>query len=563
MSLDVHIDTDRMVLSRCRPHEHEVRLMRSVTAAGHVAAAAAENENDEEDADADTAPAAGESTVWYVCNRALYAYAIPRLLVLQSPERHSGKLFRRARALLRVFSMTLLVVFATMVGGILIQASFPHLRSIPIRVQMPADRSFITINHVVVHMHIFTHGKGEAANAARVPPDGAYWTANMTTDAPVGQGADAHRGGRSNSSNSSSRSIWFAEKGWSEGGRKQRRRHGRSGADEPRPPQLSDVAFKWNNVTSSAHEDFYPPLCQRVYHGVTLWELSLLALLPYLFDMDEVNMLLTFMNTHLGSDWTIRPRYGDTCVSCDSERTPTRWTGFHDVYSAQYNTSVIAVRGTDMFSFADLLTDVNLYFETFLYRVIAALVPGATMLPKDMVSDLIRAASLPSGESGVPRETWAELVRSRNRSRRCCHANNYGRHFFADVYNHLMHVALQQDVSQRPAHVVLTGHSLGGTVAGIVGATMDVEAVMFCSPGLLLSRKKFNLRTRSIHKRVLTVVTTNDVVPAFGEHGGELQHVECLASTPELCHAIEFLIGTLWRSCGTVRDRFPVIKDVV
>lgn len=62
-------------------------------------------------------------------------------------------------------------------------------------------------------------------------------------------------------------------------------------------------------------------------------------------------------------------------------------------------------------------------------------------------------------------------------------------------------------------------------MAAIVGAQMELDAVVFNSPGILLLHKKFNLNTRAIHKHVLTVVSSNDIVPAFGEYGGEVQHV--------------------------------------
>merc|ERR1712093_586559 len=43
------------------------------------------------------------------------------------------------------------------------------------------------------------------------------------------------------------------------------------------------------------------------------------------------------------------------------------------------------------------------------------------------------------------------------------------------------------------SNVVLTGHSLGGGVASILGARMGIATIAFDAPGLLISRNKFDL----------------------------------------------------------------------
>lgn len=90
---------------------------------------------------------------------------------------------------------------------------------------------------------------------------------------------------------------------------------------------------------------------------------------------------------------------------------------------------MIAIRGTDLFSFSDFLIDVNLFFETFIYRLATTVIPGAVIMPKDIVVDLIRTAALPPlivDEQGKMKttpspslyETWEALLHSTNTSRR-------------------------------------------------------------------------------------------------------------------------------------------------
>ncbi|KAG5467786.1 hypothetical protein LSCM4_00870 [Leishmania orientalis] len=441
----------------------------------------------------------------YVFSYHFYAYTLPRLLSLQSPGYFSGSKFRTMRVVLRFISMTLLLLYALLVSGLIVQAAFPQLRPLPVRVTAAADNSHLTFDHIVVRMHLLSQ------NASP-------------------------RTAEANTSNS-------ALEGYLSG-----------------MPEAASSAFMWHNITSAENEDFYPQLCTRQYGETSVWELALLAVAPYLFNVEEFNTMLRFLNTHMGSDWVIQPRHGASCVPGDSNHQPTGWSDFYEVYSEKRDTSVIAVRGTDMFSFTDFLFNTNIFFEVVLYQLMTTLIPGTVVVPKDLIVDLLRTASLPADSYGDVYETWAELTRSGNHSLRLCQQNNFGRDFFADLYNHIAYVG------SRPTHprqLVLTGHSLGGAVAAIVAAQMRVKAVAFSAPGIALARKKFNLPLRSINENIMTVVSSNDIVPAIGEHGGEVHHVECLAATRELCHAMEFMIGSLWRSCSSVRSRFPSIQDVV
>ncbi|CAJ1014852.1 putative Lipase (class 3) [Leishmania shawi] len=441
----------------------------------------------------------------YVCEYHFYAYTLPRLLSLQSAGNFSGSKFRTTRVVLRFISMTLLLLYALLVSGLILQAAFPQLRPLPVRVTAAADNSHLTFDHIVVRMHLLSQ------NASR-------------------------RAAKANTSNS-------VLEGYLSG-----------------LPEAASSAFMWHNITSADNEDFYPQLCTRQYGETSVWELALLAVAPYLFNVEEFNTMLRFLNAHMGSDWVIQPRHGASCVPGDSNHQPTGWTDFYEVYSEQRDTSVIAVRGTDMFSFTDFLFNTNIFFEVVLYQLMTTLLPGTVVVPKDLIVDLLRTASLPADSYGDVYETWAELTRSGNHSLRRCQQNNFRRDFFADLYNHIAYVGSRPT---HPRHLVLTGHSLGGAVAAIVAAQMRVKAVAFSAPGIALARKKFSLPLRSINENIMSVVSSNDIVPSVGEHGGEVHHVECLAATRELCHAMEFMIGSLWRSCSSVRARFPSIKDVV
>lgn len=333
-----------------------------------------------------------------------------------------------------------------------------------------------------------------------------------------------------------------------------------SAAIEPSVPYSNsslakDLSTKWNGIHSSDGEDFYPQLCRREFYGASIFEVAVLAMIPYLFHAADMHKMIDFINFHFGSDWVLRERFGSACQRA-ANRQPSGWNGYVDLHSVQKNLTVISIRGTDLFSFKDFLIDVSLYFESILYQVAATNVPGAILTPKNLVEDLIRMASIPSEDNNF--ETWEEIS-SRKSGATLCHVDNYRRDFFVDVHNHLSYVGSHGLSS----NVLLTGHSMGGTLAAIIGSRMHIEALSFSSPGIFLARKKYNLTAHEIHRYVTSVVSSNDVFPSIGEQGGEVHHIVCLARTKETCHAIEFIIGTLWRSCYSIRQRFPLLKDIV
>lgn len=311
-----------------------------------------------------------------------------------------------------------------------------------------------------------------------------------------------------------------------------------------------------SDVRSGNGEDFFPALCQREFFGTSVFEVAVIALLPYLYNSSEVSKMLAFLNAIFESDWELRETHGSSCYSAGLYTEPSGWKGFIDVHSAARNLTIVAIRGTDMFSFKDFLMDVNLFFETILYQFVISNVPGSIATPTNLVEDLIGLSSFPP-ERFITK--WDSLPRLANNSLPECQTNNYRRDFFADVTNHLTFIGSRNHTSK----ILLTGHSMGGSIAAIVGSQMHIQAASFGSPGILLARKKFNISVESIHKYVATVVSSNDLFPSIGRQGGEVHHIVCLSTTKETCHAMEFMIGTLWRSCGSIRARYPLLYDMM
>merc|ERR1711871_986862 len=118
--------------------------------------------------------------------------------------------------------------------------------------------------------------------------------------------------------------------------------------------------------------------------------------------------------------------------------------------------------------------------------------------------------------------------------------------------------------------VVLTGHSLGGGLASVVGAITHRTSVMFSPPGIGQAYSKFLYRDRRsgetsrirrefVHHQSVAVVPENDIVPMVDSQSGLVQRVLCNASSQAMensCHMLEGTVCDILRSCGDHRGRF-------
>ncbi|KAL3668029.1 hypothetical protein V7S43_006900 [Phytophthora oleae] len=194
------------------------------------------------------------------------------------------------------------------------------------------------------------------------------------------------------------------------------------------------------------------------------------------------------------------------------------WT---ELYFPTINMTVIAVRGTA--TATDALEDLHYWFGVSVMQAANIFIPFLKQLPSQFVVEMLSMKFL---RAVMPPPVYSELL------------------------DHV--TVVQKRVGDR---LVLTGHSLGGAMAAMVGAKTHTPAVSFSGPGLLYSRGRFDVDDESIRDYVMTVKPRRDIVPQVDELGGMVQEIECRRDNPLACHSTVTHMCELYAACGDKRKR--------
>ncbi|KAI9920695.1 hypothetical protein PsorP6_002581 [Peronosclerospora sorghi] len=192
-----------------------------------------------------------------------------------------------------------------------------------------------------------------------------------------------------------------------------------------------------------------------------------------------------------------------------------------ELYFPTINMTVIAVRGTA--TATDALEDLHYWFGVSIMQAANIFIPFLKQLPSQFV---VKMLSMHFFQAIMPPPVYSQLL------------------------NHVN--VVRKRVGDR---LVLTGHSLGGAMAAMVGAKTHTPAVSFSGPGLLYTRGRFNVDDESIRDYVLTIKPRRDIVPQVDELGGMVQEIECRRDNPLACHSTITHMCELYAACGDKRER--------
>lgn len=252
--------------------------------------------------------------------------------------------------------------------------------------------------------------------------------------------------------------------------------------------------------------------CSVSYQGLSVLDLALMADAVYgtTTDIQKSTMENRFNGTEL-ENW----RY----VARNNESTDGQ--NWMEIYFPSVNMTVIAVRGTA--SATDALEDMHFWFGICIMQAVNVFVPFLKQLPRAFVVKLL---SMKLISAIMPSPVYTDLL-------------NHAVDTRARVGNNL----------------VVTGHSLGGAIAAMIGAKTKTSAVSFSGPGLLYSLGRFDIASQDVRDYVLTMKPKSDIVPAVDQLGGLVQEIRCKHSSPMSCHSTSTHLCELYFSCGDPRQR--------
>ncbi|CAH0520320.1 unnamed protein product [Peronospora belbahrii] len=270
--------------------------------------------------------------------------------------------------------------------------------------------------------------------------------------------------------------------------------------------------------------------CSNRWNGLSLIDLAFFAEAAYFDPLsnDTTQFVSTIFDNDLGAVHIYLPEL--------NTKTGSK-LDFFEAYIPKLNTSVISVRGTDIWRFTDFVEDVKMFFEPVVFSVLSSIFPTIRIWPDVTFSTLIELYSEMIGLFGLQHESW----------------------YYQELLDYV--------TSLTDRKVVLTGHSMGGGIARLVGSIVGTISVTFSPPGFVQSYSKLihhiggtsmKVDRASLHHRNVAVVPEYDPITMIDAQAGMIQKISC--DTPHLsmqlsCHMLEGTICNLVEHCGSARRR--------
>lgn len=270
--------------------------------------------------------------------------------------------------------------------------------------------------------------------------------------------------------------------------------------DVIRTPDVVHFDHIISNVTLHRHRNQAPASprvapryagCDLMWKELGILDMAILSELSYVDDTNSsaIQEILNDMFPHMEFEYQL--------TSSIHNVNSSHFSGgpmFLEAYSAKHNTTVIAVRGTDIGRLHDFLEDVKLFAEPVIFSLLSTVFPVMRLWSDYTTSAII------------------QLIHESNKF--------FGLKGEAEYYQPL--VQRVKDIARSSEQrVILTGHSLGGGLARIVGALTNISSVSFSPPGIALSHKKYSVLNvdgsttylkdvELLYDRSLAVLTSHD-----------------------------------------------------
>lgn len=253
--------------------------------------------------------------------------------------------------------------------------------------------------------------------------------------------------------------------------------------------------------------------CETRWQNLTLLDYAFLSQMAYLEKgQDDAEFAKELTAYFPDKNWI------DLSVPDDYTKDAVK---FHDLFDAISGVSILAVRGTA--GMRDVIQDIDIWMSVTLFQLASNFGPSFL---QPSTKDIIY---------------WATFMK---RSLKSPNA----RFYFERLNDYV------KAIRPHRSDVILTGHSLGGGLAKIVGARNRIRAVTFSSPGLMYTSKSVDVKEEDVHETATTLYPDLDVVPRTDKQIGSVLPIDCDQNVLA-CHGISRSICELLRTCGDPKGR--------
>ena len=285
-------------------------------------------------------------------------------------------------------------------------------------------------------------------------------------------------------------------------------------------------------------------VCPLRWHGLSSVDYGLLAGLSY-FNWREESQLTTmkellkalYPNKFFGQSYILEDFHEHLPhrVPKDKNSPKDIFENFITIVFPKLKLKVIVVQGTNPSNPMEIIADLRMWFESTSLTAASIFLPTVKMMSLELTSRIVYSMNLLT-------------------------------HFFEvenvelDFHEAVVKYAFKTRSNLKNGwNLAITGHSLGGGISTIVGATLGIHSIAFSPPGMTASRYKFQTNVRGTMMRPLTdysvghsinFVPLRDIVPKTDGHFGLVQDTICKDKNPMKCHSIELMVCDLLRRCG-------------
>lgn len=286
-------------------------------------------------------------------------------------------------------------------------------------------------------------------------------------------------------------------------------------------------------------------VCGYKWNGLAMKDFAIFSMLSYMSPLPE--------NDLQGLIGQMMPGHNATIIGARS--VPRKWLEFEVDSCPQGSSrrsggscrkvSVVAISGTDPSSVEDILENIRMWTEPAMMEIFSVLFPVVRFWPRETTAMLIGGIHRVIRWLGVQDDRW----------------------HYQEILDHVRRIPDDREV-------VLTGHSLGGGMALVVGALSGRHVVAVQPPGLYHSLAKHQEQDKlknkrhgwghQLHQSSVSLVVENDWISNFDGHGGLVQTITCDGPNADKtmgCHLLEGTLCSLMRHCGDEDEHFATCRQ--